>query len=85
MTRLYGLPPDSRQRTAACGMLVARYQPLVRSCARKCRGSPKPPEELMQVGYVRLTKAINRFDPAAGGNLAAYAPPCLSGEMKRHA
>jgi RNA polymerase sigma-B factor len=46
---------------------------------------PEATEELMQVGYVRLTKAINRFDPAAGGNLAAYALPCLSGEMKRHA
>ena len=78
------LPPDSRQRAAACELLVTRYQPLVRSCARKYRGSPEPPEELMQVGYVGLMKAINRFDPAAGDNLAAYAPPCVSGEMKRH-
>ncbi len=38
----------------------------------------------MQVGYVGLVKAINNFDPAFGGSLAAYAQPCISGEVKRH-
>ena len=38
----------------------------------------------MQSGYVGLLKAINNFDPAHGGNLAAYAQPCISGEIKRH-
>ena len=38
----------------------------------------------MQVGYVGLMKAISRFDPAVGGNLAAYAQVCISGEIKRH-
>ena len=31
-----------------------------------------------------LLKAINNFDPAFGGNLAAYAQPCITGEIKRH-
>ena len=38
----------------------------------------------MQVGYVGLLKAINNFDPAFGGSLAAYAQPCITGEIKRH-
>ncbi len=38
----------------------------------------------MQVGYVGLMKAIGRFDPAVGGNLAAYAQVCISGEIKRY-
>src|SRR6185312_7248650 len=33
---------------------------------------------------VGLMKAISRFDPAAGTNLAAYAQACISGEIKRH-
>jgi RNA polymerase sigma-B factor len=37
----------------------------------------------MQVGNVGLLKAINNFDPAFGGSLAACAQPCISGEMKR--
>ena len=38
----------------------------------------------MQVGYVGLLKAIGNFDPAFGGSLAAYARPCISGELKRY-
>jgi RNA polymerase sigma-B factor len=38
----------------------------------------------MQVGYVGLMKAINNFDPAFGRGLAAYAGPCITGEIKRH-
>jgi RNA polymerase sigma-B factor len=38
----------------------------------------------MQVGYVGLLKAINKFDPELGASLEAYARPCVSGELKRH-
>ena len=38
----------------------------------------------MQVGYVGLLKAINNFDPDIGESLAAYATPCITGEIKRH-
>jgi RNA polymerase sigma-B factor len=38
----------------------------------------------MQVGYVGLMKAINNFDPAVGHGLAAYAQPCITGEIKRY-
>jgi RNA polymerase sigma-B factor len=38
----------------------------------------------MQVGYVGLMKAIRNFDASFGGNLAAYAQPCITGEIKRH-
>jgi RNA polymerase sigma-B factor len=78
------LPRGSGDHDAACGALVARYQSLVRSCAQRYWQSPEPQEELMQVGYVGLLKAINNFDPAVGSNLAAYAQPCVSGEIKRH-
>jgi len=78
------LPYDSEDRDAACEGLITRYQALVRSCAMRYRQSPESQEELMQVGYVGLLKAINNFDSALGGNLAAYAQPCVSGEIKRH-
>ena len=78
------LPPASQRRAAACELLVTRYQGLVRSCVRPYRGSPVPPQDLMQVGYLGLLKAISHFDPAAGASLAAYARPCISGELKRY-
>jgi RNA polymerase sigma-B factor len=72
------------QRSAACDVLVRRYTPLVRACARPFMNSPEPAEDLMQVGYVGLLKAINYYDPAFGNGLRAYAAPCISGELKRH-
>jgi RNA polymerase sigma-B factor len=84
LTLIRSQPQGSRTREAACAILVERYQALVKSCVLRYRDSPEPTEELMQVGYVGLLKAINNFDPAIGGSLAAYAQPCVSGEIKRH-
>jgi RNA polymerase sigma-B factor len=78
------LPRSSERRDAACELLVSRYRPMVRSCARQYRHGPEPTEELMQLGYVGLLKAINGFDPAIGASFAAYARPCITGEIKRH-
>jgi RNA polymerase sigma-B factor len=78
------LPRGSQRRAAACELLVTRYEGLVRSCVRPYQGSPVPVQDLMQVGYVGLMNAIGNFDPAAGTSLAAYARPCISGELKRY-
>ena len=78
------LPRASHRRAAACELLVTRYHGLVRSCARPYRDSPVPTQDLMQVGYLGLLKAISHFDPAAGASLGAYARPCISGELKRY-
>jgi Sigma-70 region 2 len=74
----------SERRAAACELLVTRHQGLVRSCVRPYLRSPEPTEDLMQVGYVGLLKAISNFDPALCCTLATYARPCISGELKRH-
>jgi RNA polymerase sigma-B factor len=63
---------------------VSRYAGLVRACVRPYLRSPEPAEDLLQVGYVGLLKAINNFDPRHGDSLGAYAQPCVSGEIKRH-
>jgi RNA polymerase sigma-B factor len=77
-------PSASERRTAACALLAARYKGLVWSCVRRYSGSPEQAEDLAQVGYVGLVKAINNFDPALCRSLATYAQPCISGEIKRH-
>jgi RNA polymerase sigma-B factor len=84
LARLHALPRGSSEREAACAVLVDRYAGMVRSCVWRYRRSPEPAEDLLQVGYVGLLKAINNFDPAAGESLGAYAQPCISGEIKRH-
>ncbi|MEP7022443.1 MAG: sigma-70 family RNA polymerase sigma factor [Actinomycetota bacterium] len=77
-------PRDSPVREAACQALVVRYRWLVAACVRRYRQSPEAVEDLTQVGYVGLLTAINNYDPDMGNGLAAYARPCISGEIKRH-
>jgi RNA polymerase sigma-B factor len=84
LARCRELPEDSGGRAAIREVLVRRYEPVVRGCIRQYRGSPESAEDLMQVGYLGLMKAINNFDPAFGRGLKAYAVPCISGEVKRH-
>jgi RNA polymerase sigma-B factor len=77
-------PLASEQRQAACQALVSRYRWLVRACVQPYRGTPEAHDDLMQAGYLGLMKAINYFDPEVGSSLAAYARPCIAGEIKRH-
>ena len=78
-------PRSSERRAAACDLLVSRYRSVVWSCVQRySHRGPEPAEDLMQVGYVGLLKAINNFDPALGPALASYARPCIIGEIKRH-
>ena len=78
------LARDSAERSAACGELVRRYTPLVRACVRPYLNTPEAADDLMQVGFVGLLKAINGYDPAFGYGLRSYAVPCITGEVKRH-
>jgi RNA polymerase sigma-B factor len=84
LAQMRAMARDSEERTAICEILVERYTSLVESCIWPYRRSPEPVEDLMQVGYVGLLKAINNFDPEMGDSLGAYAAPCVSGEIKRH-
>ncbi len=84
LARLRPLPHDSAERERICEILVSRYAGLVRSCAAPYRNSPEPGDDLLQIGYVGLLKAIASFDPDYGESLAAYAAPTISGEIKRY-
>jgi RNA polymerase sigma-B factor len=84
LAQLHTLPRNSAAHDTICAILVGRHIALVRACVRRYRDSPEPAEDLMQVGYVGLLKAINNFDPAFGNGLSAYAEPCVTGEIKRH-
>src|ERR1051326_7453184 len=67
------LPYASPQRAAAYEELVRRYDFVVKACVRRYRDSPESPEDLMQVGYLGLLKAISNFNPELGPSLPAYA------------
>ncbi len=63
--------------------LVRRFMPLAKRLAGRYRHSGEPQEDLEQVAYLGLLKAIDRYD-AALGPFVPYAIPNIRGELKRH-
>ena len=73
-----------RLRGAERERLILAHLPLVRSLARRYANRGEPLDDLVQVGTVGLIKAIDRFDPERGSELAAFAAPTILGEIRRH-
>jgi RNA polymerase sigma-B factor len=70
--------PAARER------LVELYLPLVRRLAWRYAHCGEGYEDLVQVGSIGLIEAIDRFDPRRGVDLAGFAIPTITGEIKRH-
>lgn len=64
--------------------LFDHYRELVPRLVRRFLGKGESYEDLMQVGYLGLLKAIDRFDPEQGNSFVAYATPTIQGELKRY-
>jgi len=64
--------------------LAERFMPLARGLARRYLGTNESIDDLVQVAYLGLVKAINRFDASRGNRFAAYAVPTILGELRRH-
>jgi RNA polymerase sigma-B factor len=64
--------------------LVTRFEPLVRSVARRYHARGEPLDDLVQVANVGLLKAIARFDPDRGFAFTSFATPTMIGELKRY-
>jgi RNA polymerase sigma-B factor len=64
--------------------LVARFEPLARSVARRYQSRGEPLDDLTQVAMVGLLKAIERYDPQRGFAFTSYATPTMVGELKRY-
>ena len=68
---------------AARDELVEQFMPLAKRLASRYRGGTESPEDLQQVAYLGLLKAIDRYDPEAGP-FVRFAVPTILGELKRH-
>ena len=64
--------------------LTRRLMPLARDLASRYSNSGEPLDDLTQVAYLGLLKAIDRYDLDRGTGFVAYAVPTIRGELKRH-
>jgi len=63
--------------------LVVRYLYLVPPIVRRFRGRAEW-EDLVQVGYLGLLKAVDAFDCAQNNRFSTYATHCISGELRHY-
>lgn len=54
------------------------------SVAARYRNRGVSDEDLQQVAYEGLTKAVQRFDPETGNDLLTFAVPTIRGELQRY-
>ncbi len=72
-----------RRDRALRNELVLQFMPLARRIAREYY-SPRHREDVEQVAYLALVKAIDGFDPARGNSFMTYAAPTIAGEIKKY-
>ena len=70
---------DRRERE----LVVTQNIELVKNLAMKYASGYYEADDLMQVGFVGLVKAIDRFDPKFDVMFSTYAVPMILGEIKR--
>jgi RNA polymerase sigma-B factor len=63
---------------------VLELLPLARRLARRYAGGPEQLDDLEQVAFVGVVKAVSRFDPKRGTPLTQFAVPFIHGELKHH-
>jgi RNA polymerase sigma-B factor len=63
---------------------VDGYQGLVHFLARRFQTRGEPLEDFVQVGFLGLITAIDRFDPSLGNEFTTFATPTILGEIKRY-
>jgi RNA polymerase sigma-B factor len=64
--------------------LIERYEGLVRSLAAKYVAWGEPFDDLAQVAWVALLKAVDRFEIERDVQFSTYATPTIVGEIRRH-
>ena len=75
---------SSSDRTEALETVTKLHMPLARSLAHRYSGKGLDREDLEQVAFLALLKAIQRFDLSKPTEFGAYATPTITGELRRH-
>ncbi|MCL8026144.1 sigma-70 family RNA polymerase sigma factor [Nocardioides bruguierae] len=75
---------DEAERRACLDGVVEVNMRVAEAVARRYRDRGVALEDLRQVAYLALVRAVRSFDVSAGHDLLAYAVPSMTGEIRRH-
>jgi RNA polymerase sigma-B factor len=75
---------DERERELLREEVVVLNMGVARAIACRYRQRGLNLDDLVQVAYVGLVKAVNGFDPGRERDFLSYAVPTVSGEVKRY-
>lgn len=81
--RLLAELPESHDPTAVQQQVVRLNMVVARDVARRYEGRGLAADDLEQVAYLGLVKAVQHFDAAKGGDFLSYAVPTVRGELRR--
>jgi RNA polymerase sigma-B factor len=82
--RLRTLPADHPEYGGLRDHVIGEYMSYARYVARRFRQRGEAAQDLEQVAYLGLVKAVDNFDPDFGTSFLTYATPVIAGEIKRH-
>ncbi len=75
---------DDSERRRLLEEVVLTNRGVAQAIANRYARKGLPPEDLLQVAYEGLVKAVHRFDPTTRNDLLSYAVPTIRGELLRY-
>jgi RNA polymerase sigma-B factor len=82
--RMKRLPRTDPERKRLRDAVVEEHMPYARYIAARYGGRREIADDLVQVAYLGLIKAVDNFDPDYGNGFLGYATPMILGEVKRY-
>lgn len=75
---------DDAERRACHDEVVRVNMRVAEAVARRYARRGVPVEDLTQIAYLALVRAVRRYDAAHERDLLAYAVPTIEGDIRRH-
>lgn len=75
---------DPEEAAALREQVIVINRGVAEAVASRYRNRGVPLEDLHQVAFEGLTKAVSRFDPTLRNDLLTYAVPTIRGELQRY-
>jgi RNA polymerase sigma-B factor len=82
--RLFDLAYESEDPQGYLDEIIELNMGVASDCARRYHGRGVATDDLDQVAYVGLVKAVQGFDPTRGHDFLAFAVPTIRGELRRY-